>query len=90
MNAKVAKGVITGSFAGLASIPGFFYALVVRPVQSVEDGSVQSVSEQSEILHSASSTGRILFGLGLFFLVLLIGFVAIGFRLQQNVADDIE
>lgn len=85
---KVAKGIIIGSFAGLASMPGLYYALVVQPVQRVESGSIKSVAMQTETLRNATSTGRILFGLGLFFLVVLIAYIIIGFRLQQNEIDD--
>jgi hypothetical protein len=87
---KATRSVVVGSFAGLASIPGFFYALVVRPVQDVENGTVKSASRQAAILHDASNIGRILFMLGVVFLVLLVVFLIIGFRLQQRVADDIE
>ena len=84
----VAKGIIAGAFTGLASIPGLYYALVVQPVQEVETGAVQSIAKQNEVLHSATSTGRVLFGLGLFFLVLLIAYIVIGFRLQNTQEDD--
>lgn len=85
---KVAKGIIVGSFTGLAAVPGLFYALVVQPLQRVHTGSSLSVSQQDQIVHKATSTGRILFGLGLFFLVLLVAYVILGFRLQQREMND--
>ena len=84
----VAKGVITGAFTGLASIPGLYYALVVQPVQQVEMGEVKTVAKQNEVLHAATSTGRVLFALGLFFLLLLVAYIVIGFRLQNTEQDD--
>ena len=85
---KVAKGIIVGSFTGLASIPGLFYALVVRPVQTVDDGSVKSASKQAAVLHNASNTGRVLFVLGLFFLALLVAYLILGFVSQEREVND--
>ena len=83
-NGKVVKSAIVGSFTGLASIPGLFYALVVRPVQSVQSGVVKSAAKQDEILKNATGTGRILFGLGIFFLVVLVGYISIGIVAQER------
>jgi hypothetical protein len=84
----IAKGVITGAFTGLAAIPGLYYALVVQPVQRVEDGQIKSVGAQTDVLRAVTSTGRILFGIGLLCIILLIAFIIVGFRLQNN--DDIK
>jgi hypothetical protein len=84
----VAKGIIVGAFTGLASIPGLYYALVVQQVERVQSGEVATVAKQDEVLRSATSTGRVLFGLGLFFLVLLVAYIVIGFRLQNIEEDD--
>ena len=85
---KIAKGIIIGSFTGLAAMPGLYYTMVVQPVQRVQMGSVNTVAAQDKVLKDATSTGRILFGLGLFFLLLLITYVILGFRFQQREIND--
>ena len=85
---KVAKGIIVGSFAGLAAMPGLFYALVVQPVSNIEKNTAASVAQQNSVINKATNTGHILFGLGLFFLVLLITYIVLGFRFQQREIDD--
>jgi len=84
-----AKTIITGAFTGLASIPGLYYALVVQPVQRVEEGTVKTAAAQTEALHKATTTGHVLFALGLFFLLLLVTYIVIGFRLQNNGPEDL-
>lgn len=87
-NSKIVKTAIVTSFTGLASIPALFYALVVRQVQTVEGNTAMSTVKQDKVLKSADNTGKLLFALGLFFLVVLIGFIVIGVVAREREAQD--
>lgn len=89
-NSKVIKSVIIAAFAGLAAIPGLFYAYAVRPVQSVASNVARSDVQDAEIVHKAATTGHILFAAGALFLLLLIIFVALAFYLEERNLKDLK
>ena len=90
MKSKILKTGAVVVFGGLAAIPGLMYALAVKPVQDIENNPAASPARQIAVANDAASTGRLLFAIGGFLLLVLATYIVFGLYLGARNSQDLE
>jgi beta-lactamase regulating signal transducer with metallopeptidase domain len=87
---KVAKAGAVTAFGGLASLPGFMYALAVKPLQDAQNNLTTSAAKQVAVAQNSNTASNVILGVGAFLLLLLVAYIVIGLYFGARNAEDLK